>query len=849
MLRSKIHILLIVYLFSSAFAGFAQGLCFNGRNVPIDRRTSYEVFHDQKQPQFRDSLHIEFDMRLYPEKFFGYLLRLTNNDKTYTLTYNGQDVNGYFIQLCEEGAQSLITIKVNRQELLRAGWFPVSILFNAAENRIALSVSGEKRSVKCDNIDTIFRPNIVFGKSQHYIDVPKFAIRNLRIGSDQESYFPLDQSSGEQVYNHSGKAIGSTVNPIWLINDSYHWQHKVSYKSAEVAGASFNTIQNQLYYYNRDTIWRYDLNEESEMPLVKFEEQCPVRLKLGMNFIASGQDKLYTYETFDPDYPNLPMVASLDLSSYKWNVESYSHLSKLRHHHASYFNDEEQSFIIFGGFGDMSYSDSFDQYNTAKRAWSQIDNVVGDQAPHRYFSSMGYDGKKNALYIFGGMGNDTGEQSIGRLYYYDLHRLDLNTNKLTKLWDIEWQGVNTVPVRSMVISEDGNCFYTLCYSESTSNSQLHLYEFSIKDGEHRILGDSIPIHSDKIATNANLYHDSIQDKLVATVQVFDYNDIGSTLDIYTINFPPITEGELIKYNRVENTTRQITSLRRLIIVIIHIILAFILALYFVIRHRRKSRVTSSIIDNTAIPPYANEDIASRNIPHPNSIYLFGGFTARDRNNRDITHLFSQQQKQILLLIMEYHTQGGVSSQHINKQMWPLKTKELAKNSRGVVISLLRKTLKEFDNIEVLYSNGKFSLRFLAPFYCDYIHCMELISKGKAKYENSEFLNIIKRGKFLELDECSTLDRFKEVTEGQLETVLLNEIGAHLIANDHLTVIELSQLLLDTDPLNEVAIGYIVKSYIALKNNDEALHKYTEFALEYKRCLNRQYPRSFKDLTL
>ncbi len=61
-------------------------------------------------------------------------------------------------------------------------------------------------------------------------------------------------------------------------------------------------------------------------------------------------------------------------------------------------------------------------------------------------------------------------------------------------------------------------FYTLCYSEFLSDSYLKLYRFSIKDGSHQILGDSIPIHSDKITANANLYYARQLQKIIVTVQ-------------------------------------------------------------------------------------------------------------------------------------------------------------------------------------------------------------------------------------------------------------------------------------------------------------------------------------------
>ncbi len=72
----------------------------------------------------------------------------------------------------------------------------------------------------------------------------------------------------------------------------------------------------------------------------------------------------------------------------------------------------------------------------------------------------------------------------------------------------------------MVIN-DKSFFYTLCYPEHFTESFLKLYRFSLQDGDYTILGDSIPIYSDKINTNANLYYDEDLNTLYAVVHEFE----------------------------------------------------------------------------------------------------------------------------------------------------------------------------------------------------------------------------------------------------------------------------------------------------------------------------------------
>lgn len=146
------------------------------------------------------------------------------------------------------------------------------------------------------------------------------------------------------------------------------------------------------------------------------------------------------------------------------------------HHHGAWFDAEKGQYTLFGGFGNMRYSKSFYAYDLNTHEWSVLDGFGGDSLCPRYFSSVGYSRSHDAVYIFGGMGNESGEQVVGRYYFYDLHRVDLATRRIRKLWELPWEGDNVVPVRSMVIP-DPSAFYTLCYPEIYSDSYLRLYRF------------------------------------------------------------------------------------------------------------------------------------------------------------------------------------------------------------------------------------------------------------------------------------------------------------------------------------------------------------------------------------
>lgn len=813
------------------------GLKFHGSEQPINQRTSYNVFGDQLV-EFSDSLTIEFDLSLYATTRIGYIIRIKNaeSNRIYNLFYDAQGSNLVF-KFNEEGKYSLIVATFHEKELLNLPWFKMKIAFDLKRDSIYLTIHNEKFSAANALPDT-YRPTVLFGKSDHIIDVPSFAIKNLSIGGKERYFFPLKESKGDIVHDANGTAFGHVSNPEWLVNDAYHWRYKASFKSESVAGANYNPEKKEIYYFNRDSLYTYNVRS-GETNIRVFGEKCPVELILGTNFIDTRENKLYSYETYyAPPRDNYtgPTVASLDLDTHQWTAKNTSQLISPLHHHGSYFNPSTDQYTIFGGFGKMHYSNTFYAYDLNKNKWDTLAGFTGDFLSPRYFSSVGYLRKNNSIYIFGGMGNESGEQTVGRKYYYDLYKVDLNTKRIAKLWEISWEHDNMVPVRGMVVLDD-SCFYTLCYPEHFSESFLKLYQFSLKDGSYKVLGDSIPIYSDKITTNANVYYDSALNNLYAVVQEFD-DDISSDLKVYSLSFPPITADELASYSRDKRNYAWAVA-----------ILASLLAAgtAYVLYKKQQSRLTENEDDTQNL--YIETEKPEPTTARPNAIYLFGEFTVRDRSNRDITYMFSAQLKQIFCLILQYTTtEDGIASQRLSNILWPDKPADKVKNSRGVTINHLRKVLSELDGIELVYEKGFFKIAQTESFYCDYTRCIQIITANEVETRRDELIEIVSRGKFLQLSDHPLYDSFKEEVEKKLEPVLLWEMEKSFDAELYLTTIAFAEAIANIDPLNDVSLTFQIKAMQRLKMNDEARIRYQTFVIDYKKAMGNDYPHAYKSLT-
>lgn len=296
----------------------AQGLRFRDSEAPIDQRTSYTVF-SRRPPTYSGRFDLEFDLSLYPEKKIGYILRVKNDadHRIYNLFYDGQGSQILF-RLNDEGRSSLITASIDPRELTDVKWFRMKLTFDLERDSIGLAINNRTFGASGVAMSDRCRPAVVFGRSDHIIDVPSFAIRNLSIGDTRRMFFALSESRGEVVHDERGRAVGRAVCPLWLINDAYHWRFLASFSSSGVAGANYNPRNKEFYYFNRDTLFIYDIRTGQTRQQL-FSERCPVDLKLGTNFIDPGRGQLYAYEVYTENDPASPegecSVASLDLNT------------------------------------------------------------------------------------------------------------------------------------------------------------------------------------------------------------------------------------------------------------------------------------------------------------------------------------------------------------------------------------------------------------------------------------------------------------------------------------------------------------------------------------------------------
>lgn len=222
-----------------------------------------------------------------------------------------------------------------------------------------------------------------------------------------------------------------------------------------------------------------------------------------------------------------------------------------------------------------------------QKSWNTI-KLKGDFVAPRFFSSMGAL-NANELLLFGGTGNSSGDQSIGKIYYYDLYKINLKDSTVQKVRDFSYDGAQIVPVRNLLLSDDGASFYTLCYPMQEASSHLQLYKFSLQNDSYEVLGNSIPMESKAILSNANLYYNKETKEFYCCTQ--EFNERGgesSVTRFYSLSAPAIAENALFLYAVEEGL-----SLRTVIFVMVVVLILIVGITYYLKGRRRNNRYLKS----------------------------------------------------------------------------------------------------------------------------------------------------------------------------------------------------------------------------------------------------------------
>ncbi|MEP6685048.1 MAG: hypothetical protein ABJA35_17365 [Parafilimonas sp.] len=825
----------------------AQGLQFNSNDSLLTIRTSYNVFNPAST-KFSHHFNIHFDLSIWDKSNLGYILNIGDKNNSYSLSYLYENEIGY-LNFNIDSKSNKAKIPLPSTFLVRKKWMPVTLDFDLDNDVVDIHINNADYKVDHLGLSNVITPRLVFGKNPLYTEVPQMAIKNLSVSGDSKKYFfPLNEWSGNNVHDSEGNIVGTVDNPFWLIRESYFWKPVFTRSFKYVAGLNFNPLDQNLSIFSKDSLITYNA-ENKDLVARPYKNAIPVSMVLGKNIINTKENKCYIYELFDI-HAGKPSIASLnlDLNNLEWQTIGKATWPSQLHHHNIFWNATEDTIYMFGGYGAYKYNNTFLYYDKQTDEWKP-QTFTGDKITPRFFAAIGPSDKPNEIFLFGGYGNESGSQVVGGKQYYDLYRINVQNHTIKKCWELHPDSAVFVPANNLILSTDKKSFYALCYPHEVAKTELTLYKFSIKNGSYEIVSSPLPVTSERIETDINLFFNNNTNEFFCTEQEFT-NRNNSTIKLFSLEAPAISRALYLNSLIPEKQSANYNSYIIIAILVVVVFIAF--AFRKIYNNKKNAKISGPTIMPATTQLIATEKkiIEQQAIVSEikqNAIYLLGDFIVYDKKGRNITHLFSPKIKQLFVLILLSSIgDEGISSKKISAVLWPDKEFSKTKNIRGVTFNHLRNAISDMHGLELIFSGDNYFFKPDENIFCDYYTVFNILNANELSPENWQ---LILRGTLLHDLHDAWLENFRYDYEQRLINLSTKQIKKALTGNDLKQILEISRFILKIEPFNEEALEYEIAALKKLKGLDYARKKFDQYADEYKRSLGTSCPISFDNINL
>lgn len=829
-------------------AAFSQtyGLKFQSHDVVLDKRTELNLSPDQFL-NFRDEFEISFDYRidlLKPtdySRLFGYIFRVIsreNNNVDLLIT----PTPAIFLNLVIGKSNSIIQIGSPKNAI--DSWINLRIKFLLNEDRLIFYTPDTfyvQNNIGLKSDDSY---KIIFGANDYEnfktTDVPSMSIKDIRIfeKGKLEYHWPLDEEQGSIAENRLSNKVAFVKNPSWLKNNHQAWEPRYQNEFKGIILVTSDTENERIFLIGDSELFIYSA-QGNNIRSIKYKNK-PLFLTNNYSSVYNSlSNKIYCYLLNDK------LIYSLDISTGNWNeIGASSATESTYRHHNNYFNPEDNSIYLFGGYGMHTYNNEIRKIDLTRNTWQVIPSNESIFPP-RYLAGLG--SLNDTLYILGGYGSLSGSQMINPHSYFDLLGYSIKDQSLFKKFEIPRLIDDMCVVNNMWIDKKNRDFYALVFEKMKFEGTLQLIKGNIDNPKVDVVGNTIPFKFQDIKSNAGLFYFPSQNKLFAYTS-FAKDSLSTQVGIHSIDYPPN------KSDKDPLIVKTGKNLSFIYYAMAFVVLSGFLFGYFIRKRsaQRKSRGAVSANELAIDKEFDESVFMSQNEKPKYQLVLFGGFQAFSLNKGDITNKFSPLLKELFLLILLYTHKNnkGISSEKITEYLWFDKSELSARNNRAVNIAKLKTILTEVGEIELTKKTGYWKIVYSnKDVRCDYAEFLHITSSKSnlTKQNVNRLVEITQKGAFLLNVNYEWLDDFKADVSDKIVDTLVAFAEKFDLKTDAEFIIRLADCIFNFDRSNEEAMILKCKAEYCLGKHSLAKSTYEKFIKEYQLLYNEEYKRSFNEL--
>ena len=844
------RILLFVCLTSSFVVSSQEyGLSFKSQSYILDERTGLEISPNEFV-DVKGEFEVSFDLKLdfkQKENGFGYIFRIISK-KNKNIDLLLSSLNTKSLILVVGDTQTVLPIDLF--DINKNDWFNIKIKFFLNKNEIQFSSSNSKPVLKTVAFKSQESFKLFFGANDYQefssSDVPEMNIRDVKLTKNGSlfSHFPLNQCGGNTTSDVLKNTEAILKNPKWILCKHQKWNLDFSSEIDGVQLVTANEDKGLLYFVNKTSLLTYSTENQS---IKKILFKNSINLTLDYRLVYNTNDhKIYCYLN------EKQLLAVLDPISGEWSNESIFNVGKRKEiytMHNSIFNKSENAIYMIGGYGQFKYFNDVYKLDLNTQEWEK--RILKDRIfKPRYLA--GSDILGDSIYILGGYGSSSGNQSMSPKSYFDFLVYNVKTNTFKKKFEIKKHVNHMVVANRIWINKNNKDYFALTYDKIKFEGYLKLLKGNLNSKESSYVGDSIPYKFLDVKSFSNMYFMPKSKKLVVYNSYLNKKDI-SEFKIHSISFPVIPISKTI-------VKPVFSTFLCFLIILLVVFLGVGFVLYFnkikkSNKLKNQSTITPLIESKTILFDEEEEDTIefSTSTKKPDyQIIFFGGFQVFDEKQVDITSKFSPLLKEMFLLIwlFTFKNNKGISSEKLIEILWFDKPTRKAQNNRSVNITKLKGLLNQIGGCNLSKETGYWKIEheheLLKTDYFEFYKITE--NKKEINHKRiKRLIEIAKKGPFLSNVNVDWLEPFKEAATDKIISTLVTFADSFDVKSDPDFILKLADCILNFDSVNEEAVKFKSKAYNYKGNHSLALSTFKKFQKEYKYLYAQEYPLGFTQI--
>ncbi len=774
------------------------GLAFRSYEAPVSARTSLTIGDARREVPFRDSLSLDFLLRIDLEREpFGSICHLLIDGQT--------DLGLVLIHDRDQAPGMLVNLGSHVSK-------PLALAHGLGEvNRISFGIGRRRDSLRIyangDYLTSISAPSrrhsasVGFGAVGNITEIAPLILYEVSLYSDRLQMRDCHwQFTNAARFAHTAKQgrrlTAAIANPIWREEQDARWQPGPSFPISVPFRIAYGDSSCGLTFVSANEIVRIhpDGDQAERYP---FADTLPIEA-MGEDIIQDSDGGLYILDLeAQPPVPN-----RFDFERLCWERQERREAYSRSYESALLCNPSDGSVIRLFGYG---YHRFLNEMVCWKPGAPVKRMVLEDVEPRRRSAFCVRD---SIAFFYGGDGNESGRQDLTILDFSDILAIRLDDGSVRTV--VESDALS--PASPDLVFYDGR-FHLLAYD----SGRLVLAEINPETGECR--RSPILTHGMTVYWRCRLLR------------------VEDGWKVYIAGVAPGGNG-LVKSFSIRDPYRQMPVASReespwwpwLLLVLALLGTA---ALLWAVRRRDK-------------PVFPQED-ETETAPDAPQIRLLGFFKVTGPNGQDLTKEFSPMMQQLLaFLLLHCREDGRVSNAQLRENLWFDKSEESFNNNRAVYFNRIRAQLEKLGPASISSSAGNWSME-MAGIPCDYYRALELseaVHSGMADAAAvQEFVHLAGRGPLLPDVEAEWLDRFKAEYAEKMITALSSLSVRRMSDSDR---VFLSDLVLGFDSLDEEAVRMKCTALMESKRYGAAQESYKAFVQRYSQMMGEEFSTPFTD---